>query len=126
MHEAMAPICQEQGLTQQQLHVLVELLRQPGQTVGQLSDRAGILRSNFSPVCRKLEERGLVERRRSSADKRSWELRATDEGRALLARIDQEVERRYGLLLENEPPETFDAVIDGFRALGLLAEKMRG
>ena len=62
LHDTMTPICQEHGLTLQQMHVLVELMRTPGLTAGQLSDRAGILRTNFSPVCRKLENRGLIER----------------------------------------------------------------
>ena len=69
LHDTMTPICQEHGLTLQQMHVLVELMRTPGLTAGQLSDRAGILRTNFSPVCRKLENRGLIERQRSQTDR---------------------------------------------------------
>ncbi|MEG0016402.1 MAG: MarR family transcriptional regulator [Gordonibacter sp.] len=126
MHEVMAPVCQQCGLTLQQLHVLVELLRMPGLTAGQLSDRTGILRTNFSSVCRKLEDRGLIERQRSRADKRSLELRVTQEGRALLANVDEEVNRRYGKVFESEPQETFDAIVAGFRALAALTEKVRG
>ncbi len=92
LHDTMTPICQEHGLTLQQMHVLVELMRTPGLTAGQLSDRAGILRTNFSPVCRKLENRGLVERQRSQTDRRSLRLHVTDEGRALLASVDGEVQ----------------------------------
>ena len=40
LHDTMTPICQEHGLTLQQMHVLVELMRTPGLTAGQLSDRA--------------------------------------------------------------------------------------
>ncbi len=126
VHETMAPLCQEHGLTQQQMHVLVELTHEPGQTVGQLSDRAGILRSNFSPVCRKLEDRGLIERRRSSLDRRSYELQVTGEGRALLERIDRDLQQRYGALFDSEPSETYATIVAGFRALNVLAEKMRG
>ena len=124
LHDTMTPICQEHGLTLQQMHVLVELMRTPGLTAGQLSDRAGILRTNFSSVCHKLEERGLVERRRSDRDRRAFELRATDEGRELLARIDADIRRCYGPAFENEPPETFDAILAGFRALNSFAAKL--
>ena len=59
LHDLVAPACQRNGLTLQQMHVLVELVSAPGQTSTQLSERAGILRTNFSSVCHKLEERGL-------------------------------------------------------------------
>ena len=124
LHDTMTPICQEHGLTLQQMHVLVELMRTPGLTAGQLSDRVGILRTNFSSVCHKLEERGLVERRRSDRDRRAFELRATDEGRELLARIDADIRRCYGPAFENEPPETFEAILAGFRALNSFAAKL--
>lgn len=124
LHETMAPICQQHGLTLQQMHVLMELMRMPGLTAGQLSDRAGILRTNFSSVCRKLEDRGLIERQRSQTDKRSLRLRVTDEGRALLAGIDGEVQRRYGKAFAAEPPETFDTIIEGFQALADFSKKL--
>ena len=124
LHDTMSPICQEHGLTLQQMHVLVELMRTPGLTAGQLSDRAGILRTNFSAVCHKLEERGLVERRRSARDKRAFELRITDEGRALLKSIDGEVKGLYGPVFEAEPPETFATILTGFRALRDFSERL--
>lgn len=124
LHETMVPVCQRHGLTLQQLHVLVELTRMPGQTAGQLSDRTGILRTNFSSVCRKLEDRGLVERQRNQADKRSLQLRVTDEGRALLEGIDDEIRRRYGAAFESEPQETFDTIMAGFQALTNFTGKL--
>ena len=124
LHETMAPVCQQYGLTLQQMHVLMELMRTPGLTAGQLSDRAGILRTNFPSVCRKLEDRGLIERQRSQTDRRSLKLRVTDEGRALLADVDGEVQRRYGEAFAAEPPETFDAIIGGFRALADFSKKL--
>lgn len=124
LHETMAPICQRHGLTLQQMHVLVELVRTPGLTAGQLSDRTGILRTNFSSVCRKLEDRGLIERQRNQMDKRLLQLRITDEGRALLADIDEEVHCRYGTAFEAEPPETFEAILDGFQALSTFTGKL--
>ena len=124
LHDTVAPVCQQNGLTLQQMHVLLELVGTPGQTSTQLSERAGILRTNFSSVCHKLEERGLVERRRSDRDRRAFELRATDEGRELLARIDADIKRRYGAAFENEPPETFETILAGFRALNAFAAKL--
>lgn len=124
LHDTVAPVCQQHGLTLQQMHVLVELVGMPGQTLSQLSERAGILRTNFSGVCQKLEERGLVERRRRDHDRRAFELRATDEGRELLACIDADIKSRYGQAFEHEPQETFDAILAGFKALNAFAAKL--
>lgn len=124
LHEVLSPICHRRDLTPQQMHVLLELSREPGQTAGQLSDRAGILRTNFSPVCRKLESRGLIERRRSERDGRAYELQATAAGYALLKDIEQDVRQRFGSALEDEPPETFDAIIKGLQAVRGLSAKL--
>lgn len=124
VHAGVMPICQRHSLTAQQMYVLIELLDEPGQSAGQLSDRAGILRTNFSAVCHKLEERGLVERRRSARDKRAFELRITDEGRSLLRSIDEEVKGLYGPVFEAESPETFATILTGFRALRDFSERL--
>ena len=42
----------------------------------------------------------------------------------LLARIDADIRRCYGPAFENEPPETFDAILAGFRALNSFAAKL--
>lgn len=124
LHDTAGPVCQRHGLTLQQMHVLVELAGMPGQTSSQLSERAGILRTNFSGLCRKLEERGLVERSRNEHDRRSYELRVTDEGRRLLARIDEDFKASYGFAFENEPQETFDAILAGLKALNAFTAKL--
>ena len=46
------------------------------------------------------------------------------EGRELLARIDADIRRCYGPAFENEPPETFEAILAGFRALNSFAAKL--
>lgn len=124
LHEVMAPLCQRHGLTIQQLHVLMELSRTPGVKAGQLSDSAGILRTNFASMCRKLEERGLIERRRSEQDKRSLELRVTDKGKALLAAVDEDVRRRYDTAFQAEPQETFETITAGLDALNGFVRKL--
>ena len=124
MHDMLSPICREHGLTMQQMHVLVKLAGLPGQTSSQLSESAGILRTNFSNVCRKLEKQGLVQRHQSTHDRRVSELSVTEEGRALLAVIDGEIERRYGMVFESEPQQTFDDIATGVRALLAFSAKL--
>lgn len=124
LHDTMTPICQEHGLTLQQTHVLVELMRTPGLTAGQLSDRAGILRTNFSPVCRKLENRGLIERQRSQTDRRSLRLPCH---RRRPRAVGQRRRRGAASLRQGvsaEPQETFDAILEGFQALSAFSGKL--
>lgn len=127
MHEGLAPICQQYDVTPQQMYVLTELLEEPGQSAGQLSDRSGILRTNFSSVCHKLEERGLIRRVRNDRDRRAFELYITDEGRLLLDGIDDDIRRLYASAVEQEYPEvleTLKTIMAGFRALGELSQRL--
>lgn len=127
MHGVFAPICQQYDVTPQQMYVLTELLEEPGQSAGQLSDRSGILRTNFSSVCRKLEGRGLIRRIRSDKDRRAFELYITDEGRLLLNRIDDDIRRLCASAVDVECSEIFEklkAVMVGFRALSELSQRL--
>lgn len=127
MREGLAPICQQYDVTPQQMYVLTELLEEPGQPAGQLSDRSGILRTNFSSVCHKLEERGLIRRVRNDRDRRAFELYITDEGRSLLDCIDNDIRKLYASVVEREYPEileTLKTIMAGFRALGELSQRL--
>ncbi len=126
VHISVAPICQRHEVTPQQMYVLTALLDEPGQSASQLSGRVGILSTNFSAVCRKLEERSLVRRNRSERDKRVFEFYITDEGRALLGEIDQEVEFLYGSAFAKESPETLEAILVGFHALRDFSQRLVG
>lgn len=123
MHETMGRICKRHDLTMHNLYIMMELNIEPGQTISQLSDRVGILPTNFTPVCRKMEERGLIERQQSEADRRSYTLHLSAEGKALFDTMSHEVERRYGSIFETEPDETFDTILKGFEALHTFVKR---
>lgn len=125
LRECVAPVCLEYGITLQQLHVLVMLQQQPGVTLSELSQRAGILRTNFSAICRKLENSGLIERKRNNQDRRACELFVTKQGRELLGVIAQTVRQKNKQLFAGETPETFATIMEGFHALESLMVKAR-
>ena len=125
LRDSVAPVCQERGLTLQQLHVLIMLQQKPGVTLSDLSLRAGILRTNFSAMCRKLEEDGLVERRRNEQDRRASELFVTERGQTLLREIESTVRAQHERVFAQEPPETFATILAGFHALEDLIAKVR-
>jgi len=71
------------GLTYTQYVALVELATAPdGLAVKELGSRMGLDSGTLSPLLRRLEQRGLLSRRRGSADERVVTVALTDAGRA--------------------------------------------
>jgi DNA-binding MarR family transcriptional regulator len=70
-----------------QTGVLHLVAREPGQSQHALADRLGVVPSRVVALVDGLEGRGLLERRRSATDRRSYELHLTGAGRELLGRL---------------------------------------
>ena len=92
LHELVAPLCRNHGLTLQQLYVLSELKAEPLQTAMKVADRTGIQRTNFAAVWRKLEVMGFITHERGVIDKRKVHLALTDKGADAYATIIAEAE----------------------------------
>jgi DNA-binding MarR family transcriptional regulator len=73
-------------LTPAQYSALVAIGDNPGRNQSEIAGALGIQRPNFVAVMDELERRGLAERTRSGADRRSNAVALTSAGRALLAR----------------------------------------
>lgn len=116
--------CQRLGLTPQQLFALVAVRENPGAPTGSISDSAGILRTNFAQVCRKLEDAGLVERRRSDEDRRVMRLELTERGREVLGSLDRIVDERLGAQLAAEGPERAEDVVRSVRVLREFVDRL--
>lgn len=99
------------GLSAAQLFVLQVLRSQPGMSLSEVSERTATDQSSVSVVVRKLEEKGLVQKRTSSKDARRLELSLTARGKRLS---------------EKTPPAVQDLLIQSIASLpihdrGLLA-----
>ena len=71
------------GLTYTQYIALLVLWEQDGQTVGEIGEKLMLDNGTLSPLLKKMEQAGYVERRRCRKDDRVVEITLTDEGRAL-------------------------------------------
>lgn len=94
----------ELGITYPQYLTLLALWEEQDRPfgVGELGDELGLDSGTLTPLLKRLEQRGLVERRRSSEDERRVEVVLTDEGRALRERaamVPIEVFPTYGMTL---------------------------
>ena len=97
----LAPV----GLTYPQYLVLLALWDEDGLTVGQLGERLLLDSGTLSPLLRRLEEAGRVDRRRTSADGRLLTVCLTDRGRALRHLVD-DVKCHLGTQMDLTPEES--------------------
>jgi len=71
------------GLTHAQFDIIATLGNTPGMSYKELGERTLITKGTLTGVIERLEQKGLVARERSSDDKRSFQVRLTQEGEAV-------------------------------------------
>ncbi len=79
-------LLEDLGLTYPQYLVLMALWERDGRGVGELCTALDLDTGTLSPLLKRLEAQGLVERRRQRADERRVDIHLTDAGRAMQAR----------------------------------------
>jgi len=84
---AYRPILDKLGLTYTQYVTLVALSEGAEQTVGELGDKLFLESNTLTPILKKLEGMGLVERRRDPADERQVRVNVTPAGRKLQRQV---------------------------------------
>jgi len=77
---AYRPILDKLGLTYTQYIVLVALWEKDDQTVGELGEKMFLESNTLTPILKKLEQTGFIERRRDPADERQVRIRLTAKG----------------------------------------------
>lgn len=98
----------EIGITRSQWHTMFILVRNEGINQGQLADMMEVEPITACRMIDRLEEAGLVERRRDPADRRMWRLHLTEKSHPLLKQL-----RDIGLVLSEE---ALDGVSEEARA----------
>jgi DNA-binding MarR family transcriptional regulator len=87
------PLLDELGLTYPQYLVMLVLWERDHLSVGDLGERLQLDSGTLTPLLKRMESAGLVERRRRPSDERSVEIRLTDAGRNLRDRAADVPER---------------------------------
>jgi MarR family 2-MHQ and catechol resistance regulon transcriptional repressor len=78
---------ERQGLRPTEFGVLEALYHKGPLTLGQVGERVLVTSGSMTPVADKLEQRGLIQRRTSSEDRRVCYAELTDAGRELIGGI---------------------------------------
>ncbi|BCK56707.1 MarR family winged helix-turn-helix transcriptional regulator [Nocardia wallacei] len=103
------------GLTYPQYLVMLVLWERDGRSVGELCAELNLDSGTLSPLLKRLQASGLVERTRSVADERRVEIRLSDRGRELREQacgIPAEMAEAIGM-----PIEEIEALRDTLRRL---------
>ena len=91
------------GLTYTQYIALLVLWEQDGQTVGEIGEKLMLDNGTLSPLLKKMEQAGLVQRQRSREDERVVVVSLTEAGRALREKAKDVPAKAAGCI--DLPPE---------------------
>ena len=97
---AYQPLLEPLGLTYPQYLVCLALWERDGRSVNELGTCLALDSGTLTPLLKRLQQAGLVERRRSTEDERVVHIHLTAAGRALRARaraVPKEIAKRAGL-----------------------------
>lgn len=86
---AYRPMLDQLGLTYTQYIALVALWEEDDQTVSSLGEKLFLESNTLTPILKKLEALGFVERRRDPADERSVRIKLTPKGQGLQSEFDR-------------------------------------
>lgn len=89
IQRANKPLMEKLGLTYPQYLVMVVLWSEDNQTVGSIGDRLFLESSTLTPLLKRLQAAGLVQRVRDATDERQVRIQLTDQGRALAEKAKQ-------------------------------------
>ena len=98
------PYLEEIGLTYTQYITMLVLWESPCMTSKQIGKRLRLDSGTLTPVLKKLEQRGLILRRRDEADERNLLVELTEDGKNLRERA-VEIPQRLGACLNLTPED---------------------
>lgn len=115
--DAFASQIGDHDLTPRQLAVLfaVDEADRPNQT--QLTERTGVDRSTLSHIIGRLKKKGLVDRRRTNEDTRSYTVALTEAGRRMLESVEPLSRRIDSSILEAIPAKNRGAFVANLTAI---------
>ena len=111
-------------LTPRQLAVLVTVAHNEGLSQTGLVDRTGIDRSTLADIVRRMQRKGLLQRRRTREDARAYAVKLTDEGRRVLRTAEPLAKRVDERILEALPAKQRDQFIDDLVAIADMLQKI--
>jgi DNA-binding MarR family transcriptional regulator len=111
IRDPLAMLCDALDLTGPQSHALLWLGEEGSLTMGALSHRSGITEKSMTGVIDRLEQMGLLERVRSTEDRRSVSVVLTAKGKEISKQLVDSVDRGLDELIGFLGPEDHRALL---------------
>ena len=112
------------GLTPRQLAVLITVSQNEGLSQTGLVDRTGIDRSTLADIVRRMQRKGLLQRRRTKEDARAYAVKLTDEGRRVLRSAEPLAKKVDERVLDALPAKQREQFIDDLLSIVDALQKM--
>jgi DNA-binding MarR family transcriptional regulator len=112
------------GLTPRQLAVLVTVSQNEGLSQTGLVERTGIDRSTLADIVRRMQRKGLLQRRRTKEDARAYAVKLTDDGKKALRQAEPLARRVDDRILEALPDRQRDKFINDLVAIVDTLQKL--
>ena len=100
LRDPISATCARLDLSAPQIHLLLALVNDGPLPMGDLARRVAVTEKTITGLVDRLERDGLVERARTSADRRVVRVRLTARGARLARKLDQGILDRIAWLLE--------------------------
>jgi DNA-binding MarR family transcriptional regulator len=113
-------------LTPRQLAVLVTVAHNEGLSQTGLVDRTGIDRSTLADIVRRMQKKGLLQRRRTKEDARAYAVKLTDEGRKVLRTAEPLAKKVDERILDALPTRQREQFVDELLSIVDTLQKMSG
>jgi DNA-binding MarR family transcriptional regulator len=111
-------------LTPRQLAVLMTVAQNEGLSQTGLVERTGIDRSTLADIVRRMQKKGLLQRRRTKEDARAYAVKLTEEGRRVLRSAEPLAKRVDERILEALPGKQREQFIDELQAIVATLQKL--
>ncbi|MBY0361571.1 MAG: MarR family winged helix-turn-helix transcriptional regulator [Phreatobacter sp.] len=100
--------------------VLTVIDSNPGAGPSQVAETLGIQKTNFVPLIRRMEARGLVLRTPSARDRRSVDLTLTEDGKTFLATLHAMAQAHVDRVRDHLGPAEYEALLAPLQRLARL------
>jgi DNA-binding MarR family transcriptional regulator len=112
------------GLTPRQLAVLVTVAQNEGLSQTGLVERTGIDRSTLADIVRRMQRKGLLQRRRTKEDARAYAVKLTDEGKKALRTAEPLARKVDDRILDALPDREREKFVNGLVAIVDTLQKL--
>jgi DNA-binding MarR family transcriptional regulator len=113
-----------ESLTPRQLLVLMTVAQNEGLSQTGIVDRTGIDRSTLADIVRRMQRKGLLQRRRTREDARAYAVKLTDEGKRVLRSAEPLAKKVDERILDALSTKQRDQFIDDLLAIVDTLQKM--